>query len=404
MGLTKRRDSFYVELPVLDDGNVLSLAVPGSGKLKRWKVGSRNRRAAEQYEAIIKTRLLTGQEVSRTAARARAVSFREWAETYLNLEIVKRLNTYEDRRLKVRNLVEFFGDKPLVAITPEDVAQYRAARVQYRRIECPQCQVLVTRVACNNCGWHRTEEGEPATIQTINHDHTALTHMLNVARSPRFKLLIDNPASHVVKPDPKNERDRIASAEEWERLQTCGAPHLVRFLTLAYSVGPRRGELLKLDWSDVDMRRKEFTLRHTKNGETRTVPMTPDVYHTFLELWKERRLDTNRVFLYKGKPWKNPRTAFAAACRRAGIRCGRQDGGLTIHDFRHTASTNFRRAGVDTMTAMKIIGHKSEQMHRRYNTIEPEDLHAAAARLHLYAANTVITSANSVESGTIASV
>jgi hypothetical protein len=56
------------------------------------------------------------------------------------------------------------------------------------------------------------------------------------------------------------------------------------------------------------------------------------------------------------------------------------------------------------MTAMKIIGHKSEQMHRRYNTIEPEDLHAAAARLHLYAANTVITPANSVESGTIASV
>jgi hypothetical protein len=47
------------------------------------------------------------------------------------------------------------------------------------------------------------------------------------------------------------------------------------------------------------------------------------------------------------------------------------------------------------MTAMKIVGHKSEQMHRRYNTIQSEDLHAAAAKLHKYAANTVITLADS---------
>lgn len=62
-------------------------------------------------------------------------------------------------------------------------------------------------------------------------------------------------------------------------------PHLKRFLTLAYSVGPRRGEMLKLEWPDVDMKRKEYTLRHTKNGETRTVPMTPIVYEVFLQLW-----------------------------------------------------------------------------------------------------------------------
>ena len=98
--------------------------------------------------------------------------------------------------------------------------------------------------------------------------------------------------------------------------------------------------MLKLEWPEVDMRRKEFTLPKTKNGEIRVIPMPPDVHAAFSELWKDRRLDTNRVFLYKGKPWKNPRTAFAAACRRAGI------SGLRLHDLRHTASTNLRRAGV----------------------------------------------------------
>ena len=50
------------------------------------------------------------------------------------------------------------------------------------------------------------------------------------------------------------------------------------------------------------MRRREFTLRRSKNGEVRVVAMTPTVHQGFGELWKERRLDTNRVFLYNDKP------------------------------------------------------------------------------------------------------
>ena len=113
--------------------------------------------------------------------------------------------------------------------------------------------------------------------------------------------------------------------------------------------------------------------------------MTPAVHEVFTELWKERRLDTQKVFLYNGAAIKRLGTAFKAACRRVGIT------NLRIHDFRHTASTNLRRAGVDTATAMKIVGHKSDRMHRRYNTIEPEDLHDAARKLHNHRTNTLIT-------------
>jgi len=376
---------------------VLRLAPPGTGRLRRWKVGSRNRGYARDQEAVIKTKLLAGQMLSPSLERAQAVTFWEWAETYLGLEEVRKLATYEDRKLKVGHLVEFFGDRPLASITSEDVAIYRAQRVRYPMTRCGGCQKLLGKAVCPVCGWKRQDRPLSVSVQTVNHDHTALTHMFNVAKSPRFKLVVDNPASHVEKPDPRNERNRIVSAEEWALLRKTGAPHLLRFLTIAYMVGPRKGELLKLEWSDVDMRRREFTLRKTKNGETRVVPMTPDVYETFVELHKERRLDTNRVFLYNGRPWKNPRTAFAAACRRAGIT------GLRLHDLRHTASTNLRRAGVDTMTAMKIVGHKSEQMHRRYNTIQPEDLHEAAQKLQKYTANTVITLASSPASGQVIS-
>ncbi|NGZ59722.1 MAG: hypothetical protein CV081_04355 [Nitrospira sp. LK265] len=57
---------------------------------------------------------------------------------------------------------------------------------------------------------------------------------------------------------------------------------------------------------------------------------------------------------------------------------------LRFHDLRHCAPTNFRRAGVDTETAMKIVGHKSEEMWKRHNSIEEKDLTQAAQKVHKY--------------------
>jgi integrase len=83
---------------------------------------------------------------------------------------------------------------------------------------------------------------------------------------------------------------------------------------------------------------------------------------------RERRLDTQRVFLYKDRPIRDVKTAFDKGCRRAEI------ANLRLHDLHHTAGTTLRRAGGDAPTAMKTASHKSGRMHRRYNTIELEDL------------------------------
>jgi len=113
--------------------------------------------------------------------------------------------------------------------------------------------------------------------------------------------------------------------------------------------------------------------------------MTPSVYQVFVELWPERRLDTNRVFLYKDKAIQRIGTGCKAACCRAGVT------NLRIHDFRHTASTNLRRAGLDTATAVMIVRQKLDRMHLRNNTIQPEDLHNAPAKLPVFRTNSVIT-------------
>src|SRR6185369_880569 len=78
--------SYYVEFPVLGDGEILKLASGGGGQLKRWKVGSLNKTVAKQQEAVLKTRLLTGQLISPSKEKAQSVTFRQWAHQYLELE------------------------------------------------------------------------------------------------------------------------------------------------------------------------------------------------------------------------------------------------------------------------------------------------------------------------------
>jgi integrase len=65
----------------------------------------------------------------------------------------------------------------------------------------------------------------------------------------------------------------------------------------------------------------------------------------------------------------------------------RQETGITntvFHDFRHTATTNLRRAGVDTLTTMRTTGHKTMAAFTRYNTIDEHDLKAAQRRMDTY--------------------
>ncbi|MBX3348865.1 MAG: site-specific integrase [Nitrospira sp.] len=364
MGLTKRKDGYYVEFRVLDDGKTLSLSSIGQGgRLKRWKVGSLNKTVAKQQEALLKTDLMKGSVKS---DHERLVTFEEWGLIYLELEEVLRLRSLKDRVNVVRlQLVPFFGKKHLTAITPEDVEAYRAQRKKYN--------------------------GKAPSLQTINNDHIILKHCLNVAR--RKRLLTTNPASLVPIPNANNERDRVLTAEEWQRLHEVASPHLKPILLMAYHLGQRLGEILNLTWDRVDLHRGIITLRavDTKTNKPRQVPMTAQVKATLIELSRVRDIGHKHVFVYQRNPMREVKTAFKTACRRAGIE------NLRFHDLRHCAATNLRRAGVDTTTAMQIIGHKSPLMWKRYNSVAESDLLAAASKLQTYHSNTVITPADSLE-------
>ena len=101
----------------------------------------------------------------------------------------------------------------------------------------------------------------------------------------------------------------------------------------------------------------------------------------------ERRMDMTRqceraqgriiaqVFYRSGRPMKAMGRSWEAACRRAGVPS------LILHDLRRSAVRNLERAGVSRSVAMKLTGHKTESVCRRYAIVAESDLADAGRKL-----------------------
>jgi integrase len=139
----------------------------------------------------------------------------------------------------------------------------------------------------------------------------------------------------------------------------------------------RKGELTGIKWPQVDFDAGLITLEKgaTKNDDARSVPILKGDMRTLLEeSWAEREANWPQspwVFSRAGVAIKDFRTSWEEACKRAGVP------ELKFHDLRRTAVRNMRRAGVPQVVRMKISGHKTDSMERRYNIVDVDDLSIA---------------------------
>lgn len=137
---------------------------------------------------------------------------------------------------------------------------------------------------------------------------------------------------------------------------------------------------MNLTWNRVDLKAGLVRLKaeDTKTDDVRLVPLTADLTTLLKDLYKVCYLQEPHVFLVNGKSVHSIKTAFKASCRRAKLQ------GFRFHDFRHTAVTNMRRAGIDHLTIMWITGHKTLEVFKRYNSFLEDDLKDAAHRLNTH--------------------
>ena len=148
-------------------------------------------------------------------------------------------------------------------------------------------------------------------------------------------------------------------------------------LDFGYHSGWRRGEILRLEWRDVDRARKVIRLRHelSKNRDGRLLVLAGPLVEVIERRWHGRVLGCPFVFHVT-----RPADRRLAENVGAGVQAAKLPGKL-FHDLPRTVVRNLVRAGVPERVAMGITGHRTRSVFDRYNIVDERDLGQASARL-----------------------
>lgn len=181
-----------------------------------------------------------------------------------------------------------------------------------------------------------------------------------------------------------NERQGFFEKADFQTLLENLPDYLRDFALFGYMTGWRKSEIASLLWSDLDMAARILRLRgsEAKNGEPRKVPLEGELWEVIVRRWNDRSFTkpdgtvafSAYVFHRKGLAIGDFKKSWESARKKAGL-----DGKL-FHDFRRTAARNMRRAGVDEVTCMKIIGHKTTSMFHRYSITDERDIQEAMVK------------------------
>ncbi len=208
-------------------------------------------------------------------------------------------------------------------------------------------------------------EAEGKGPNTIRLHLALLSHLFKVARTDWGMEALDNPVGLVRKPKLPQGRDRrLVGDEEVRLVATCRAinPEIAAIVTFAIETAMRQGEILGMTWDDVDLHGRTVTLRLTKNGTKRVVPLSNAAFQLLANL--PRQLN-GQVWEYGQEGVKY---AFSEARKKAEIK------DLHFHDLRHEATSRLFEKGFNTMEVSAITGHKTLQMLKRYTHLKAEDL------------------------------
>lgn len=230
--------------------------------------------------------------------------------------------------------------------------------------------------------------------QTIRHVLAIVSRVINFAKAHGL-YSGDNAVSKVKKPMADARRVRFLTPEEARNLLEALKSRSVAIhdmALLALNGGLRVGEIFGLTWPDVDFGNGVLTLRDTKNGKTRQVPMTASV-QSMLEAKKKQSEGGLEVFTTKPRdpmsPDHDPQVSvtYSRAVEDLGLNAGVEDRRhkVVFHTLRHTYASWLVQKGVPLITVGRLLGHSSLVMTERYSHLAPDHFRQAVDTLETIA-------------------
>lgn len=326
-----------------------------------------------------RVRLVNGRATSAnfpTKAQAQAWAAKE--ENSVHHRIQRDFTVAE--RTTVSDLLERYENEVSSKMKSAAVMHYHLARFKddlgYLRLSGLTPEVLNT--------W-RDERLGSVTPATVRRELQTLGGVMTWARKDLLIAMPENPVSAIRLPPPAKARDRRLEGDEEARLMKALSDHaapikgakrtgnyrvgtrnpwMKPLIQFAIETAARLGEMLGLLWVNVNLDAQTALLVDTKNGTSRTVPLSKRAV-ALLKNLPPGEADDPRVFQLSDNAVK---LAWQRAVKRAGIE------NLRIHDQRHEATSRLAEKLPNVVELAAVTGHKDLRMLQRYCHPRAEDL------------------------------
>lgn len=219
--------------------------------------------------------------------------------------------------------------------------------------------------------------------RTVNSELKTLRTLFNCGI--KWNLVRENPTKGVQMLKTHDAaQPRFLTKEECQVLLAHCDDTLRPIVVTLLNTGMRRGELLHLEWKDVDFERRVILIRkkpfwHPKTTE-RDIPMNATAYQLLLDLSGQRRKDSTFVFPAEdGTPYHRNRlrVLLIAACKKAGL-----PDVTKLHSLRHTFASHLVMSGVDLPTVQRLMGHADIETTMIYSHLASSHINAAVEKLN----------------------
>lgn len=227
---------------------------------------------------------------------------------------------------------------------------------------------------------HFRKEQE-AEDKTVNIELQMLRGMFNLAR--KWGYCQENPTEGVsFFRLTKKQEPRFLSKEECEKLlKSCGDELYPIFFTFL-NTGMRRGELLNLEWKDVDFARRRIKIRAKEDWEPKTSERDIPMNDSLFEVLKSYTDGNNGKLVFTDSQGnKIQKNELRKKLIRITEKCGFSDV-TKLHSLRHTFASHLVMNGVDLPTVKKLMGHSDIETTMIYSHLADEHVDKAVEKLN----------------------
>ena len=227
------------------------------------------------------------------------------------------------------------------------------------------CKKRLSELTTADFASYRDERLKTIIAKSLKREFSPISNMFEVARVDWLLPLRGNPLSDLSLKVKDNKRDRRLREGELDKLLEAGKktrnPFLIPIVRLALETGMRRGEILALKYRDVDIERCTATIRESKNGYSRVIPLSSlavAILETTMAVMSDKaKAQNERIFPLTPVA---VRLAWDKLTRRAKL------DDLHFHDLRHEAISRFFEKGLTVPEVASISGHRDIRMLLRY--------------------------------------